>query len=517
MLVCNEEDRLANEEIEDRWFEGNGVDPSWGGGPTIWEKGEGANTVDWVTHGYVIIRIDPRGYGRTPGMAEMLSYQEAKDYYDAIEWSAKQSWCSGNIGLWGTGYHAMNSYNVAQLQPPSLKAMVPVCGDVDSYRDHIFIGGLFNTFDAVVKKCCGEWKGIEWVDVAKENPFWDPAIYGPEGKIVISPDISKINIPFWSSFGLTGTLHTRGSSEVFIHAPAKDKKLTIISEPQTHYWAFAKEFIDGHRAFFDNWLKGIKNDIMKEPPVRIMIRTGRRGYYWQYENEWPIARTRYTKYFLDAIPSSYTGDGKKNNFLQLKQTEPSIENSSSYAGGVEWENGENWRQGVSFITEPLIEDIVLAGYLKLVIWVSSTTKDIELHASVRVMDGENEVPYPLEDSEMSSSDMFPVGFGALKVSHRKLDLEKSTIYRPFHTHLIEDYQPLTPGEIVEAQVEIWPTTARIKKGWRVRLDVQPVSGDHIPMRIYDAIDQTYQPGSTHTVYTGPQHSSYLQLPVIPPK
>jgi hypothetical protein len=128
-----------------------------------------------------------------------------------------------------------------------------------------------------------------------------------------------------------------------------------------------------------------------------------------------------------------------------------------------------------------------------------------------------EVQYPLGVFDATTGKLFPIAFGALKVSHRKLDPEKSTVYRPYHTHRKEDYQPLTPGEAVEAEVELWPTTALVRKGWRIRLDVQPVSGDQLPMRIYDAIDQTYQRGSSNTVYTGPKHLSYLQLPVIPPK
>ena len=71
--------------------------------------------------------------------------------------------------------------------------------------------------------------------------------------------------------------------------------------------------------------------------------------------------------------------------------------------------------------------------------------------------------------------------------------------------------------MVEIEVEMWPTTALIRKGYRLRVDVQPVSGDHIPMRIYDIVDQTYQKGSQNTIYTGPEHPTYLQLPVIPPK
>jgi len=275
--------------------------------------------------------------------------------------------------------------------------------------------------------------------------------------------------------------------------------------------------LENHVAFFDYWLKGIDNGIMNGPPVRMMVRTGNGGYYWQDENEWPIARTRYTRYYLNASPLAWEGDGKKKDFLKLQADVPKEEKSATYSADVAWEKDNNWAYGVSFISDPMPEDTLIAGYLKLVAWVSSTTHDMELHCSVRVMDENNrQVHYPLGIFDMTTTKMFPMGFGGLKVSHRKLDPGKSTVYRPWHTHRKEDYQPLKPGEPVEAEVEIWPTTALIRKGYRIRLDVQPVSGNGVGVRIYDAIDQTYQKGAFNTVYTGAHHPSYLQIPVMPP-
>jgi predicted acyl esterase len=143
---------------------------------------------------------------------------------------------------------------------------------------------------------------------------------------------------------------------------------------------------------------------------------------------------------------------------------------------------------------------------------------MELHASVRVMDeNDQEVPYQTGRFDRTTGRYFPVCFGALKVSHRKLDPVRSTEYRPFHSHLKEDHQPLKPGEPVEAEVEFWPTTAVVRKGWRIRLDIGPVSGRGIGMKLYDALDQGYQAGATNTVHTGPECPAYVQLPVVPPK
>ncbi len=325
--ICNDEDLLKFEEKENAYFEGAKSEtpfihfhfeiagqvpppelPPPGSPPNpmlahVSEYFERPNTLDWVPQGYVVVMVDGRGTGKTPGLHHQFSLKEAEDYYDAIEWVGHQAWSDGNVGVYAASIYAMAMFNMAQLQPPSLKAMIPVNGDIDSYRDYLYVGGLYNPFNFIAKICCGEWRGIDFIKVAQANPFWDSEIYGPAGTGSISPDLTRITQPFWSSFGLELPVHTRGASEAFIHAASPHKKLTILSETGIHFWMFAPEFLREQMAFFDYWLKGIDNGIVDQPPVRMMIRTGWGGYYWQDEQEWPIARTQYTKYYLDAEPS----------------------------------------------------------------------------------------------------------------------------------------------------------------------------------------------------------------------
>jgi len=200
--------------------------------------------------------------------------------------------------------------------------------------------------------------------------------------------------------------------------------------------------------------------------------------------------------------------------MGLRAAIPEKGSSVTYSADVKWGVDSPWEYGVSFVTEPLPEDTLIAGYGTLVLRVSSSSHDMQIHATVRVMDENNmEVSYAVGNPAMNR--YHPAAHGALKVSHRKLDPEKSTVYRPYHTHREEDYQPLRPGEIVEAHVEIWPTTALIKKGYRIRLDVQPATGYGMMRPIHDPVDTTYQAGASNAIYTGPNHPSYLQLPVIP--
>jgi predicted acyl esterase len=104
----------------------------------------------------------------------------------------------------------------------------------------------------------------------------------------------------------------------------------------------------------------------------------------------------------------------------------------------------------------------------------------------------------------------PVAKGWLRVSHRKQDPKKSRPYRPWHTH--DERWPLTAGEIVRVEVEIWPTCMVFGKGHRLRLDIQPRDG--VGSAPYTHYCGDYNTG-TNTVYTGGRTASHLLLPVIP--
>ena len=528
--TCNNDELLAKEVVEDRYFEGNPDN-------TTYENHESPATVDWVPNGYVAVRVDTRGTCAVPGKLWPRSPQEGQDYYDSIEWLAKQKWSNGKVGTWGASYYGNNQFNVAGLQPPSLRAMIPVASDSDAYRDAVFTGGgMFNEAFRVswwrtMYSCypTGSQRVIDprteplvdQIGIWYADQFDDPLHYGINGDAYCSADLNKVIVPFWTEVPLehNSHIHIRGSSESYIHAATspKLKKLSIITGDFITGWSISKDaFAEQYLPFFDYWLKGKRTpevmEVMNQPPVKMTVRTGKGGFFWQSEDEWPIDRTRYTKYYLDATPSDWVGDGNRTDFMKLSPTVPGSEKTTSYSADVGQTPSPCWSTGVSFVTEPLREDTLMAGYIKLGMWVSSTSSDMDIHASVRVMDENNhEVPYALQPGR----GYYPVGMGWLKVSHRKLDPEKSTIYRPYQTHQAADYAPLSSGQIVLVEIEIWPTTALIKKGHRIRLDVQPAKGcDH--GSTFQYID-SYHLGASNAIYTGPAHVSYVQLPIIPPK
>ena len=459
----------------------------------ISEYFERANTLDWVPEGYIVMNVDSRGLGCTPGEYLQFGRAEADDYYDAIEWAGTQEWCTGAVGIYGGSFYAMNGFNVMSLRPPHLKACIPLCGDMDPYREYGFFGGMMNKFGFTPKCSAGEFKGIDLAEYPKNIEFDDPAIFNPEAKVMMRNDPKTINIPFYSCISLEQAfIHTKGTSEVFINSstPYGQKVLDVMTEVGVHHWMYGKHILGRHKAFFDYWLKGLDNGFMKKDPVHMMIRSGNGAYYWQDAAEWPVPDTEYRKLYLHVADDV--------TVLQKIGKEPEEDGKVTYPADKE--------QEIIFVTEPLEEDLVLAGYPMANLFVSSTSKDMRVLTYLYVLDEDDDrVPYVMDHNPMT-----PLSKGGLKISHRKLDEEKTTEYRPYHTHLKEDYQPLVPGEIVEAQVEFLPMTAKIKKGWKLAFAVTSYNEQSELIDMFD----DYSVGAENTIHTGKTYASYVQLPVI---
>ncbi len=523
-IIGDEEDARQKETLEDRYFSGNPDGLQY-------ENHESVDSAVWVPHGYVCVRVDARGVGNSQGLQAPFSVQQAEDYYDAIEWAAAEPWSNGNVGLWGMSYLAITQHTVASLQPPHLKAMIALGTDADLYNEALYGGGLFGEgfwtwwgHAMAGHNFHGERRETDWRARMLATPFNDPETYGTNGSIFMRPEIEKATAPVWIVGPQTGVvIHQLGSSETYLRSTgAQAKKFDFVDAWFPH--SYAESTIAEHIQFFDHWLKGVDNGIMAGAPVRVQVRTGNGGHYVSEEAEWPMARTEYRRWYLDATPSSWPGDGRRSDFLRIIESVPTAEASASYS--AELDRGKpipaptgfvggtpRWSTGVTFISDPLSQDMVLAGYMKVGLWVSATSTDADVFVSLRVIDAnDREIRYESLVPPVDPANVHPVGHGLLKVSHRALDNERSSEYWPVHTHLEADYRPLTPGEVVAIEVGLNPSSAVIPAGCRLRIDVQPYTPAGLTVRSYD---ESYHAGATNTVYTGPDHPSYIQLPIIP--
>jgi predicted acyl esterase len=491
--------------------------------PNPYMNWETVNPLWWVPRGYACVRVDTRGSGKSPGMTDPWSPAEAQDFYDAIEWAGRQPWSNGRVGTSGISYFAMTQWLVAGLRPPSLKAMIPWEGAADMYRDLAYHGGVFSLGfltgwynNHMAHHLLGTSQASA-PDAFSRNWLWEYMRNNLDGEWYHGRRArwDRIDIPLYTAGNWSGMgLHLRGNTEGFLRAASWNKKLRI--HAGTHYHSFySKEGREDQRRFLDHWLKGEDSGIMKEPPVKLLIRKGGHGNYeWRHEDRWPIARTQWTKFFLEPQRRrGATTEGALTTDAPGKSSSVSYAASGMTKAGVasaSWTStvlpGALPRMGVTFETAPLRADLEVTGPVVLVLLVSSTTRDMDVFATIRNIDREGKDVWELGQQSQS----VPVAKGWLRASHRALDPALSLPFRPYHSHAQRDW--LKPRQVVRLDVEIWPTSMVFAKGHRIRLDIQPRDGaGSVPYTHYSA---DYNTGF-NSIFAGGTRASHLLLPVIP--
>jgi predicted acyl esterase len=487
----------------------------------------------WVPDGYAVVRVDSRGAGRSPGMLDVWSLREARDFYGCIEWAAAQPWCTGKIGLDGISYLATNQWQVAALQPPHLTAMCVWEGAADYYRDLAWHGGILCTFgrawfpNQVIKvqhgvgvrgyrsRIDGGWVAgpptlTEEELGARRRDFYDDCfrnkLASDEYWRSRMPDWSKVQTPLLSAANWGGQgLHPRGNFEGFFRAASKAKWLE--AHGLEHWTHFYTDYGVGlQKRFFGHFLKGEETGWARQPKVQLQIRHPGEVFVQRAEAEWPLARTRWTKLFLD--PAS-----------QSLSREPVRDASISYRA---------LGDGVTFVSPPLQEEIEITGPVAAKLFVSSETQDADLFVVLRAFD-----PNLREVTFQGALDPHtPLAQGWLRASHRKLDPALTQPWRPYHTH--DEPQPLSPGAIYELDVEVWPTCVVLPPGHRFALTVRGRDYEYAggagaglgtfapaftgvgPFKHDDPRDRPPEIfGRNVTLHCGPHRPSHVLLPVIP--
>jgi putative CocE/NonD family hydrolase len=320
----------------------------------------------------------------------------------------------------------------------------------------------------------------------KEHPLFDEYWEGKRAKL------DKIKVPMyvgasWSTQGL----HNRGTLEGFKQSASKHKWLEIHGRKEWEYY-YSREVLERQKRFFDYFLKGIDNGWLDMSKVRLEVRERFFDGMFHFEKEWPLARTRYTKLYLDSTK------------MALSSSPIKAENKITYKVGLNDSDNQSLMFKLTFK-----EDTELTGYMKLKLWVSADgSDDMDLFVGVKKFDKRgNEVHMP----DFNHIEHGQIATGWLRVSHRELDPEKSTPYQPWLKH--ERLLKLKDGEIVPVEIEILPSGTLFRAGESLGLVMQGTDIMNTGIRGYQHLE-TVNKGK-HIIYTGGKYDSHLLAPVIP--
>jgi putative CocE/NonD family hydrolase len=96
------------------------------------KNGSGRGAAAQLERGYAVVAVDSRGLRASKGKWEPYVH-EAQDGFDVQSWVAKQPWCNGKIGMFGTSYPAYTQVAPAQYRNPNVKALIPVSAQSDNF------------------------------------------------------------------------------------------------------------------------------------------------------------------------------------------------------------------------------------------------------------------------------------------------------------------------------------------------------------------------------------------------
>ncbi|HEV2247568.1 MAG TPA: CocE/NonD family hydrolase, partial [Terriglobia bacterium] len=281
--------------------------------------------------------------------------------------------------------------------------------------------------------------------------------------------------------------------------------------------------------WYDHWLKGVANGVENDAPVKIFVMGGgseaklgdgthEHGGYWRDEHEWPLARTRWTSFYLHRNGSlSTAGPSESDAEITYKYDPanpvPTIGGNISSGDGImlqgAWDqkcSAAVWnckdtlplsaRQDVVvFMTLPLEHDVEVTGPIDVKLWASSAAVDTDFTAK-------------LIDEHPPNND-FPAGID--------MNLEDGII-RARYRGSLQKPELMKPGQIYEFTIHLYPTSNVFKAGHRIRLDISSSNFPRFDVNPNTGAALGDERGATatmNTIYMDKDHPSHVVLPVIP--
>lgn len=494
-----------------------------------------------VERGFAFVWMDVRGRGDSDG--EFIPYtNDAADGYDAIEWAAAQTWSTGSVATWGPSYLATIQWLTALLRPPHLSALVVyvspgdpffewpngvpwlcyVCwsrmvdGKVLQYVEPIDWMKVYEHLPLATMDECAGFHSEHWRRDVAHSPtgtYWDARRY--QGRLT-ELDVPVLHVTGWyddcqpAAFLNFPTLQSGARSE---HARSSQR---LIVGPWDHTLTRGRgrqlgEIDFGERSDFDldgyeaDWLehhlKGVTLPESAVAPIQLFV-MGRNE--WRGEQRWPLERTKWTPFYLRSNGSANTrfGDGVLSTDVPVAAEPPDkfaydpndpvpfiTQPLSSQIGGPDdYSSVEERNDVLVYSSEKLERELEVTGPIRLRLFASTSAVDTDFTAKLL--------------------DVHPSGF----VQRLCDGMVRGRFRAGFSSERL-----LTPGEIVDFEIDMWNISHVFLREHRLRVEI---SSSAFPK--YDRNLNTGEPLATSThmvvaenqIWHTPERASHLILPLI---
>jgi uncharacterized protein len=482
-------------------------------------------------NGYVFVGVDCRGRGKSEGDWNGFA-NDIPDTHDVIEWVAQQPWCDGKVGTTGLSYMGWVQWAGASARPPHLKAMISTSAAGRWQQEIPYTNGVFQLYFAwwayMTRRRIEESYGLGQID-------WDVALrilpFKDIGEIIDTPTNIWDNVAdrdtlddYWKSLRFddhydqidVACLHVTGwydqedllgafhhYENMMANSPARDKQYLLVGpwshvksrNPDRYYAnidhgpAAAWDMDAEHIAFFDYWLKDIDNGVDNLERVRL-FEPGRNA--WRDAGKWPTSSTARELYLGDGTLNDAPTETKGSSAYDYDPMDPlltGIDVRLYPFEDVPLDQSSNEARSdiVSFTTMPVDKELVFSGWAHVNFFASTDGDDTDWHVKITDVDPEG----------VSRR----VTQGCLRAACRT-SLEQPTAVKP--------------NEVLEYDVEMWPTHHVFMPGHAMRVTI---TSSDFPwyarsMNKFGPVRLQSTPRVAHnTVHFGGEYPSKCVLPI----
>jgi putative CocE/NonD family hydrolase len=505
-----------------------------------------------AANGYVVVVQDTRG--RYDSGGEFYPFRnESADGYDTVEWAANLDQSNGRVGMLGGSYVGATQMLAAMAVPPHLVSIFPYVTASEYYDGWTYQNGAWMQWfssswtsglavDTTRRQVESTQAPKEWI---KTLPLGDYAVLSSPQPASLAPYFRdwlshERDDAYWQQWRVSDYyprmkvmgLHGGGWHDLFLkgsirnytglHQDASTAEARagqrLIIGPWAHAptspagkigdVVFGKAAVLDHTAtalkWFDYSLKGAKNEFSNGAPVRLFIMGDN---VWRDEQEFPLARTRYTKYYLHSTKgaNSISGDGA----LSLAQPAAEAKDEFDYdpqnpvstiggrlccgqaipPGPADQRPNEARADVLVFSTPPLTEDTEVTGFITLDLYAATSAVDTDFTALLVDVDEKGYARF-LTD-------------GIVRARYRESTKRASLV---------------TPGKIYQYTIDLWATANVFKAGHRIRLYISSSNFPRFNRNLNtgeDIISSSRSVRAHQTIYHDRDHPSALILPLIP--